>query len=127
MSDRYTSQDSSDFQTRVIQIDLVFTAGASGAVPALLTYSDGIKSVAVSGNNYVVTFQDGYKAFLNGYGFVEQASVDATKAWVVKPSADAAAGVAPDTVTLSCYHADGTAILLQVGDVLHYTFRMKNA
>jgi hypothetical protein len=122
--DRHVNQDLMSFQDNVVEIDLVFTAGTSGAVPSSFTFGAGVKGVAVSGNNYVVTLQDGYRAFLSGSGGVLQASYSASGACHVNVSADASSATTP-TLTLSCYEANGTACLMATGDILHYTFRMK--
>jgi len=122
--DRHVSQDGADFQERTVNVDLVFTAGTSGAVPSTLTYSEGIASISLSGNNYTVTFQDGYVAYLNGFGHVIQASYSASGATRVAPSATAVASSTP-TVTLTCYEANGTAIPMATGDELHFTFKLK--
>jgi len=116
-------QDGADAQSRTVNVDLVFTAGTSGAVPAALTVSNGILSVVKSSNNYVVTFQPGPVAYLNGCGHVIQASYAANGACRVVPSAQDVAGAG--TVTLTCYESDGTATALASGDELHFTFRMK--
>lgn len=122
--DRNVSQDGADFQDRTVNIDLVFTAGTSGAVPASFTYSAGVASVALSSTNYVVTLQDGYVAYLNGHGNVIQASYATTGATRAAISAQNVTGTTP-TVTLTCYNASGTAVAMATGDQLSFTIRLK--
>lgn len=121
--DRFVAQDGMDFQYGVVHVDLEFTAGASGAVPSTLTRSKGIASVVKSTNDYVVTFEDGYVAYLGGFGNIVQASVDATKAFEVKYTAFNPSTSGAASVTLSPNNAAGAAQPLVVGDVLQFTFR----
>lgn len=121
----YPSQDGADAQYGVTNIDLEFTAGTSGAVPAALTRSTGITSVTKSTNDYVVAFDQSYVAYLGGFGNVLQASVSAAAATFVKVTAfdnSDANGFA--SVTLSPLKgSDGTAVALATGDILQFTFR----
>jgi hypothetical protein len=124
--DRFVNQDGMDFQQGTVGVDLEFTATTAGAVPSTLTRSAGILSVTKSTNDYVVVFQDGYIAYLGGYGNVVQASVSASAATSVKvtdftnANADGLA-----EVTLSPLKgSDGTAVALAVDDILQFHFRM---
>lgn len=126
--DRYVSQDGMDFQYGTVQLDLEFTAGAAGAVPAVLTRSSGIASVTKSGNSYVVAFEDGYVGFCGGYGNIVQAVVSTAAAFGLKyiapttPNAAVPGNVAQ--VTLQPYAGtDGSAQSLVVNDILRFTFR----
>ena len=123
--DRFTSQDSSDFQLGTINIDLKFTAGTSGAVPASLTVSDGIASVVKSTNAYVVTLQDTYYRFLNATVNVVQATPAAGGACLYSITHDVTNGTTP-TITVQPRSADGsyTAVALASGDVITCTFRL---
>lgn len=116
-SDVYMDEQS--FTPGRVTVDLEFTAGTSGAVPSTLTRAKGIASVTKSTNDYIVTFQDAYVAYVNGYGGIIQASVDATKAFRL---AVTAVSLANKTVTLSPTAADGTAQPLVSGDILRWTF-----
>lgn len=122
--DRNVSQDGADFQDRTVHVDLVFTAGTSGAVPSTFTYSAGIASVALTSTTYVVTLQDGYVAYLNGYGNVIQASYSASGATRAAISAQSVTGTTP-TVTITCYTAAGAAVAMATGDQLSFTIRLK--
>ena len=122
--DRFVAQDGRDFQDRTVQVDLVFAAGTSGAVPAALTYSAGIAKVVKSGDTYVVTFQDGYVAYLNGYGSNLQATYSASGAVLIQPSiVTTTDGVL--VVTLQPLTAAGAAVALAAGDIASFTFRLK--
>lgn len=121
--DRYVNQDRANFQAGVVDIHLIFTAGAAGAVPSSLTVADGIASVTKSTNDYIVAFDDAYFRFLNGHGFVIMASPAATGAWEAKVTAVSVEDSTP-TVTLSFYDDDGDAVALAVGDIVHFTFTM---
>lgn len=121
--DRYVNQDGADFQAGTVNIDLIFTAGAAGAVPSSLTVADGIASVTKSSNDYIVAFDDAYYRLLNGYGFVIMATPAATGAWEAKITAKSVEDSTP-TATLSFYDDDGDAVALAEGDILHFTFRM---
>lgn len=117
------SQDAANALYGVIEIDLVFTAGASGAVPSTLTASTGITSVTKSTNDYLVVFDQTYLLALGGSGNVLQASVDATKAFTVKMTAVNAGASGGATATVSPYNASGTAQPLVSGDILSFQFR----
>lgn len=117
------SQDAENSLYGVVEIDLVFTAGAAGAVPSTFTASTGIVSVTKSTNDYLVVFDQTYVAALIGGGNIIQASVDATKAFTVKCTASNAGAAGGATATLSPYNASGTAQPLVSGDVLSWTFR----
>lgn len=117
------SQDGLNAQYGTVEIDLMFTAAAAGAVPSTLTVSTGIVSVTKSTNDYIVIFDSTYITFLGGGGNVVQASVDATKAFEVKHTAFNAGAAGGASVTISPYNAAGTAQPLVVGDILQYTFR----
>ena len=122
--DRFVSQDGADFQYGTVNVDLVFTAGTSGAVPTSLTVAEGIESVTLSTNDYIVAFQDAYVRCLNGSGFVIQATPSASTAFEVKITAISVADGSP-TVTITPSKADGTPIHLSTSDELHFTFRMQ--
>jgi hypothetical protein len=122
--DRFLEQDGADFQTRTVGVDLKFTAGTSGAVPASLTFSAGVKSVVKSGNTYVVTFQDGYVGLLGVVGNVLQATYSASGAVIIQPVA-VTDTTSPAVVTLQPYTAAGGAVALATGDILTCYFRFK--
>ncbi len=124
--DRFVNQDGADFQQGTVGVDLEFTAGTSGAVPTSLTRSAGIASVTKSTNDYIVVFEDGYVAYLGGYGNVVQDSVTAAAATFVKVTAfDNANADGLAEVTLSPLKgSDGTAVALAADDVLQFHFRM---
>ena len=116
------SQDEKTAQYGRVEIDLMFTAGASGAVPAVLTVSTGITSVVKSTNDYIVTFDQTYLQFVSGGGNVVQAIVNAAAAFEVKHTAFNAQANGGATVTVSPQTAAGAATPLLVGDILQYTF-----
>lgn len=115
------SQDAADACVGKVTVDLEFTAGAAGAVPAALTRSTGIVSVVKSGNNYVVTFDQSYLGLDNVYGYVQQAVIAAGGAREMKATAQTVASAAP-TVTLSFYDVAGTALSLLVNDIVRCSF-----
>jgi hypothetical protein len=123
--DRLVSQDGMDWQTNTVNVDLVFVAGASGAVPSTLALADGIAKVAKSGTTYVITLQDAYFKFLNVVGSVIQASPATAGASVVIPVAQTVASATP-TVTIACLAGDGSGqVALASGDEIHVTLRLK--
>lgn len=123
--DRFTNQDSSDFQRGVVNIDLVMTLGTAGAIPTSFTYGDGILKVVSGGSGvYTVTFQDGYQACLNIIQTIIQASYSASGAVYFTWTTDSSSSTTP-TVVLTARTAAGAAVQPATGDVVHLTFRMK--
>jgi len=116
------SQDEKTAQYGRIEIDLMFTAGASGAVPSALTVSTGITSVVKSTNDYIVTFDQSYLQFLGGGGNIIQATPSAAAAFEVKHTAFNLSSSGFATVTVSPMTAAGAATALAVGDILQYQF-----
>lgn len=125
--DRYTSQDTSAFQTRVVWIDLDMTLGTNGATSGVVPKtSDGILSVVLSGTGvYTVTFQDGYVNCLNVVENIIQASYSASGAVYFTWTSDNSATTTP-TVVLTARTAAGAAVTPATGDRLKLSFRMKS-
>lgn len=123
---RYTSQDSSDFQNNVVWVDLDIVLGAAGATAGVIpVFSDGILSiVSVGAGVYTVTFQDGYRDCLNVIPTIIQASFNAAAAYEVTWGADNTATATP-TITLTTRTAAGAAFQPLTGDRLKLSFRMK--
>lgn len=123
--DRFTSQDSSDFQRGVVNIDLTMVLGTAGAVPATFTIGDGILNVVSGGSGvYTVTFQDGYQACLNIIENIIQASYSASGAVYFTWTTDSSSSTTP-TVVLTARTAAGAAVQPATGDKIYLTFRMK--
>ena len=122
--DAFTNQDGADMVPGTVQVDLVFTAGTSGAVPSFsgsnTNIKKGITSVTKNTTDYSVVFNDKYAAFLNGYGNVIQATPDNTAAFTVKVLSYSASTA---TAKIQCQKADGTPILPASGDIVSVTFR----
>lgn len=123
--DRFVNQDGMDFQRNTVNVDLVFTAGTSGAVPTSFTYSEGVSKVVLSGTTYVITLQDNYVAFLNVSGSVIQASFATSGACSVIATASAVTSATAPTVTIAPCNGAGTQVALASGDELHVTLRLK--
>lgn len=130
--DRYTSQDSSDFQRGVVNIDLDLTLGTSGATSGVVPkYGDGISSIVLSGTGvYTVNFQDGYVDCLNIIHNVIQASYSASGAVYLTWTTDYTYAAGPPSVAsvvLTARTAAGAAVTPATGDKLKLTFRMKRS
>lgn len=125
--DRYTSQDTSSFQTRVVWVDLDIVLGTSGATSGVVPkFSDGILSIVLGGTGvYTVTFQDGYVDCLNVVANVIQASYSASGACKMTWTSDNSATTTP-TVVLTAMTAAGAAVTPATGDRLKLSFRMKS-
>lgn len=118
------NQDGKDAVEGVVTLDLVFTAGTSGAVPSTLTISDGIAKVTKSGTTYVITLQDCYGKFLNVTGTAIQASYAAGGAAHAIPLAAATNSGTP-SVTIAFLAGDGSGqVALATGDEAHVTLRL---
>lgn len=122
--DRFVNQDGANFQAGVVNVDLVFVAGAAGAVPSTFIKADGIASVTKSTNDYIVQLQDYYIAQLASPVEVQQAvynaSTGACEGHVTASSVDT-----NGRLTMSFYNAAGTAVSLATGDILRATFRLQ--
>jgi hypothetical protein len=124
--DRFVNQDGMDFQKNTVNVDLVFVAGTSGAVPSTFKYSDGVASVTKSGTTYIIQFQDSYVDFLNLDGTAIQASFAASGASYAIPVAAAVSSATAPTLTIAFLSgADGTQVALASGDEAHITVRLK--
>lgn len=121
--DRLAFQDGEDSIPGTVEVHLGFTAGTAGAVPTTLTLDKYIATVVKSSTTYVVTFQDSYFMYVNGYGSVVQASYSAGGALILQPVAVSIDDSTP-TVTLQAYDAAGTAVALATGDQLFFTFKL---
>jgi hypothetical protein len=121
-------QDGLDFELRTVHMDLVFTAGTSGAVPSTFTFAKGVKSVVLTSTEYLVTFQDIYAGFLNVTANVLQATPSASTAQYGEPTTVnvGKASTKPNTVGITFKKgSDGTAAALSTGDIAYITFRLK--
>jgi hypothetical protein len=127
--DRKTNQDGSSFHPGEVAVNLQFTAGTSGAVPAFTVAGwrrAGIASVVLSGtSDYTVTFQDSYVSLISKTIEIDQATFDKTHAGMgtVKP-ADILVSSNPATIKITTRSTDGngTAAALTVGDVFRARF-----
>lgn len=129
--DRYLQRDRAGFQPGVVDCFMEFTAGTSGAVPALTAFARraGIRSVVLTATGiYTVTFQDSVVALLDFHVDILQATYSVTAAGkvVVKP-AEVLVSAATPTIALRCYTTNGvaTAAALTAGDVLKASFTLQ--
>ena len=121
--DGYTSQDGSNFQRGVVTVDIEFTAGTSGAVPALSAFARrwGVLSVVLSATGlYTVTLQQKYAAILNYTVNVLQSTYDATHGDKATVDADTITG---QVIPFQVRATDGTAVALTSGDKIKITIR----
>jgi hypothetical protein len=127
--DRFTSQDSSDFQRGIVNIDLDIVLGTNGVTAGVTPlYGDGIKSIVFSGTGvYTVTFQDGYINCLQVTESVIQAAYSAAGAVYMTWTTDYAFAAGNATVVLTARTAAGAAVTPATGDQLKLTFRMKRS
>lgn len=127
--DRKTNQDVSSFHPGEVFVNLQFTAGTSGAVPAFTAAGwrrAGIASVVLTATGiYTVTFQDSYVSLLSYTVNIQQATYDVTHASlaVIKP-AEVLVSANPATIAIRLYTGNGvaTAAALTSGDVLQARF-----
>lgn len=131
--DRKINQDVASFHPGEVFVNLQFTAGSAGAVPAFTVAGwrrAGITSVVKSGtSDYTVTFQDGYNALLSKAIEVDQATYDKTHAGAATVApADILVSSNPATVKFTTRSTDGngTAVALTSGDVLRARFVLAN-
>lgn len=128
MGDRYLNKDGGDFHPGVVEINLQFTAGTSGAVPARTATGSrfaGILSVVLSGTGlYTVTFQDTWYSVIGVMSGVYQASYNKTHGGQFQATPNALAGVS--SVALQCQTTDGngTAAALTSGDTMWAVFKL---
>ena len=109
------------------KLNLQFTAGTSGAVPASFTRSNDIDSVTKSTNDYLVKLLRGRTALTDWSIKVKQATYNAsTGACSGNVTVDDVAGTTK-TATVSFYNAAGTAVALATGDVVRITLWAKNS
>jgi hypothetical protein len=129
MADRYLHQDSSDFQPGVQILDIEFTAGSSGAVPALSAFARraGVASIVLTATGvYTVTLQDTYWALLNWTFNVQQATYDATHG--SKATLTSEAVKTSKTVVFQVRKdSDSTAVALTSGDKVKITLRLQKS
>ena len=127
MADRLLYQDSSDFHPGITFINLQFTAGTSGAVPARGAAGSrfaGIASVVLTATGvYTVTFQDTWYSILSVQSGVYQVTYSATHGGAFRSTP---AQTLPTGVVLQCTTTDGvgTPVALTSGDVMWATFKM---
>ena len=131
----YPSPDRSDIQAdgldatfRTVNIDLTFTAGTAGAIPATLTRSNLIASVALNTNEYTTTFQNIWAELINVIATVAPATPATGSAVTpVLTTVNVGAGsTSPNTVGVTFYKGDGTGALhVAAGDVVRIRYVMK--
>ena len=131
MASRKLYQDGASFHPKEQTVNLQFTAGTSGAVPAFTVAGwrrAGIASVVLTATGiYTVTFQDTYVGLIKADVDILQATYDVTHAGkvVIKP-AEVLVSAATPTIALRCYTTNGvaTAAALTAGDVLQARFTL---
>jgi len=109
----------------ITNMDLVFTSGASGAVPTTLTRSNGIKSVTKNGTGtYDVVLRAPYTLSMGFSGSIKQASYSTGAASVINVTADTIATDGKFTFVTG-KGTDASAVDMSAGDVLHLTIRLQ--
>lgn len=122
------TQDCLDATEGSANVDLVFTAGTSGAVPTSLTRSRAIASVVLTSTQYLVTFQDVWQELLNVQISLQQASFSAAAGcYGVVSAANVGAGsTSPNTIGITFLKgSDGTAVVAATGDIIRVRFNFK--
>lgn len=131
--DRFVNQDGAAFQIGVVEVDVIFTAGVSGAVPSTFsdfTACDGLDqttpmALAATGL-YTVNLADAYVRLLPGSSFqVVQATYDASHGCRGEINAVSVADTTP-TVQFQCVRNDtGAAVAVTAGDVVMIHLRLQ--
>ncbi len=130
MASRKLYQDGASFHPKEQIVNLQFTAGSSGAVPAFTVAGwrrSGIASVVLTATGiYTVTFQDTYVGLIAYTANILQATYDVTHAGqvVIKPAEVLVSAAGGGTIALRCFTNNGvaTAAALTSGDVLQARF-----
>ena len=128
--DRLAFKDGASAHPGEVYVNLQFTVGASGAVPAKGTTGTRmafIKSVVLSGtSDYTVTFDDGYVALLDWSGTIDQAAYNVAHAakFTIKPADIFPSGAATLKFTARSDDGVGTATVPTAGDVIRMRFRL---
>lgn len=130
MANRRLYQDGASFHPKEQTVNLQFTAGVSGAVPAFTVAGwrrSGIASVVLTATGiYTVTFQDTYVGLIKATVDILQETYSVTAAGkvVIKPSEVLVS--TSKTIALRCYTTNGvaTAAALTAGDILQARFVM---
>lgn len=132
--DRFCNQDAAAFQPGIIELDVIFTAGTSGAVPTTFgdfTMADGLDGttpmeLAATGL-YTCYLADAYVALLPGSTFqVIQATYDASHACRGEiDTDDVADGTTPLVTFQAVQNGTGAAAAVTEGDVVHIHLRLQ--
>lgn len=125
--DRHLSQDFASFHPGEVAINCQFTAGASGAVPALSAFTRraGIAGVTLSPTGlYMFTFEDASVSVLDVHAEVLQVTYAAAHGGQATRTPTDTINTATPTVTLQVRSCDGlgTAVALTSGDVFNVRF-----
>lgn len=109
----------------ITNIDLVFTSGASGAVPSKLTRSNGIKTITRSGTGaYDGVLRSSYVQSINAIGSIVQASYAAAGACEIRITADTIATDGKFSF-VTVKGTDGSVVDMSSGDVIRLTLRIQ--
>ncbi len=109
----------------VVPLNLVFTSGASGAVPTTLTRSNGFSTVTRSGTGtYDVVLREVWQASIQAVGTVVQSTWAAAGAAVVNITADTIATDGKFSFN-TCKVTDGTAVDMSSGDILRLSLDLQ--
>lgn len=121
-----TFSDLTGMESGRVFLDLAWTSGASGAVPAALSRSMGITSVVHGATGvYVITFKEQWKSGVLSFSrHVRQATYSASGACVVQMTGNAINTAAP-TITILVTNAAGAAVEPASGDVIGMTFELQ--
>jgi hypothetical protein len=119
--------DATSYESGRTYIDLAWTSGASGAVPAALSRSMAIKSVAHGATGvYVITFKEPWKNGILEFSWhIRQASYSKTGACVIQETANAITNATTPTVTILVTTAAGDAVEPASGDVIAMTWALQ--
>jgi hypothetical protein len=121
--------DQSSQASGLVDIPVKFTAGASGAVPALSAFAqhNGVAAVTKpSGTGiYKITLEDAYLARVGFIRDVKQASYSSSGACHIQITADTTSDPTDPSVTLLVTTAAGAAVNLASGDVVTITLVMQ--
>jgi hypothetical protein len=116
--------DLSSYQAGRCFIDLIYTSGASGAVPSPLgNFAFGITSVTRTGTGlFTIVFDGQASALLNYTLNNHQATYSASGACFVQVTG---VTLSTRTITIQTVTAAGAAVDPASGDILHMTFQFQ--
>jgi len=114
--DRFIYTDRGGSQKRICDIWIMFTAGASGAIPTNLAYADFVSSITLDSTGVIsVHLQDVYVDVLEIDGSIAQTTPSVSTACVVRPSIDTDVGDATDPVVVVRLLADDDGLVANMG------------